>query len=239
MRHALSRIALISSAVITTFVLSIFMLRTITGQNPVIDPPHPWYKDQVWVVTPWQCEAPPIEGTISLIEIKPQTSTEWVVLCKEKPQDLIEAIKKFSLKKIMFRIQTPEGPAAPSLNEYMKKLDVPVEIGVWSTTAGVGRELRKLRPDWIFAFDSAIALQFHTLNQIFLETWASLWADFWIEDTSLSPSLRLTERARAEIIRRNKKIIAVDQNSSSEESMPKDAKGILTTRPTYWLDRSR
>lgn len=239
MLHAFARIGLISVAVVFTFIFIIFTLRTVTGQNPVMDPPHPWYKDQVWVVTPWKCEAPPVEGTISLIEIKPITSTEWVVLCKDKQQDLIETIKKFSLKKIMFRIETPEAPAAGSLNEYLKKLDSPIEVAVWSSTAAVGREIRKLRPDWIFAFDPAIALQFHTLNQIFLETWASLWADFWIEDTSFSSSLRLKDRARAEIVRRNKKIIAVDDNSTADAQLPKDAKGILTTRPTYWLGRSR
>ncbi len=238
MRHAVIRITLISIATVFTVIFIIFTLRTITRQNPVIDPPHPWYKDQLWVVTPWDCQSAPISGVISLIEIKPQTATDWVVLCKDKQQDLITTIKKFSLKKIMFRIHTPEAPAAQSLNEYLKKLDTPIEVGVWTTVAAVGRELRKLRPDWIFAFDSAIALQFHTLTQVFLETWASLWADFWIEDTSLSSSLRLTDRARAEIIRRNKKIIAVDKNLS-DESLPKDAKGILTTRPTYWLNGSR
>ncbi len=236
MRHAVSRIALISFTVVFTITLIIFMLRTITGQNPVIDPPHPWYKDQVWIITPWNCEEPPVQGAISLIKIEPKNETDWQILCKDGPQDLIQTIKKFSLKKIMFSIQTPEGPAAQSLSEYMKKLDTPVEVAVRASIAGVGRELRKLRPDWIFAFDSALALQFHTLNQAFLETWASLWADFWIEDASLSRSFVLKDRARAEIIRRNKKIIAVDENTNE---WPKDAKGILTTRPTYWLDRSR
>lgn len=236
MLQAFGRIALISLSVLFAFALLIFMLRTATGQNPVIDPPHPWYKDQSWIITPWDCDAPPVKGVIPLLKIAPKTATEWQVMCKNKAEDLIETIKKFSLKKIMFKIESPEAPAAQSLSDYMKKTDQPLEVGVWTTVAAVGRDLRKQRPDWIFAFDSATALQFHTLNQIFLETWASLWADFWIEDTVLSSSLRLKDRARAEILRRNKKIIAVDYDLTD---WPKDAKGILTTRPTHWLDRSR
>ena len=236
MLAAFTRIGLISLAVVCTISIIIFMLRTITGQNPVMDPPHPWYKDQVWIITPWNCEGAPTPGTIPLINIAPKTSELWEAECKEGSQDLYEIIKKFSLKKIMFKLHTPEAPAAVSLSQYMSKVDIPVEIGVWTTVAAVGRELRRQRPDWIFALDSAAALQFQTLNQIFLETWASLWADFWIEDTNLSSSLRLKDRARAEVIRRNKKIIAVDQNNSE---WPPDTKGILTTRPSYWLDRSR
>lgn len=212
------------------------MLRTVGYQNPVMDPPHPWYKDQVWIITPWDCEDAPPAGAIALLKLEPKSSSDWQVICKNGTQELSSVIQKFALRKIMFRLQTPEPPAAQSLSDYVSKIDAPLEVGVWAPVSAVGRDLRKIRPDWIFALDPAAALQFETLTQLYLETWASLWADFWIEDVSLSSTLQLKGRARAEIIRRNKKIIAVDHN---EAEWPQDAKGILTTRPSYWLTHSR
>ena len=213
------------------------MLRTIAFQNPSLDPPHPWYKDQSWIVSPWKCESAPIPGTISLIEVNAKDQTNWMIECTDGPQDLATIIKKYDLKKIMFRIRTPEPPAATSLSKYMEQITTPLEIGVWSTVAAVGRDLRKLRPDWLFAFDSAAALQFQTLSKLFIEPVASLWADFWIEDAQLSSAFLLKDRSRAEVIRRNKKIITIDDGSTTQ--WPQDAKGIMTTRPTYWLSRPR
>ena len=236
MLSAISRIGLISFFVISTVCAIIFTLRMVGYQNPVVEPPHPWYKDQAWVIVPFDCEKAPEDGTIALLKIQPVTKQDWQVECKTGLQDLAGVIQKHSLKKIMFKLQTPEPPAAESLHHYIEKINLDLEIGVWAAVAAVGRELRKKRPDWIFAFDSALALQFQTLNQLYLETWASLWADFWIEDTAQSSSFHLEGRARAEIIRRNKKIIAVDDGL---QELPKDAKGILTTRPTHWLTRLR
>lgn len=215
------------------------MLRTMGYQNPNIDPPHPWYKVEKWVFTPWKCDSAPMKDTIAVLDIKATAETSWVVDCAGGDQDLAEIIKKYSLKKIMFKLQTPEPPAGKSLSQYVEQIPnhKDLEIGVWATVAAVGRDLRKLRPDWLFALDSATVLQFQTLSKMFIEPLASLWADFWIEDTKLSAAFRLTGRSREEVVRRNKKIIAVDDGSISE--LPSDTKGILTTRPSYWLSRPR
>ena len=234
---AFSRLGAISIGVVITFIVIIFAMRTIGYQNASIEPPHPWYKDQVWIIVPWDCQQPPLEGVIPLLEVKPVSDKSWMVKCLQNSQELTSVLEHYDFKKIMFRIETPEPPAAESLNKYMARIQKPISVGAWAPVSAVGRELRRLRPDWVYALDPAAALQFHTLTQLWLEPLASLWADFWIEDAKLSPSLELKNRARAEVIRRNKKIVILDDNIITD--LPQDAKGILTTRPSYWLTRPR
>jgi hypothetical protein len=236
------------------FGLFIIALLRFTGMQKI--PPistHPWAQMKPWKVVRLTSDTCDVKGLKNLISTNPKafiwldvrrSATQWEIVCPEKT--LYEIVKEqpssFTLEQalplvknqgVIFngRVREPlsSGEFLRILTEWAPDK---TDIGIASASQGWLHDLRKKRPQWMFAADVATWTKLKLFSMIGAEPALELGADFFV--TSLSPNdpNAFTAASAKEIARRKKPLLLEwdGEGEPSAEWSP-SVHGILTKRP--------
>ncbi len=184
---------------------------------------------------------------IPMVEVYPTLNENFEVRCSTPcpPTPLSELLARFHHQPLLIFFRSPERASVRPFYELYGDQLTSNQVLVLAENKNVLRELRKLRPDWLFGSDPISHMILKLLTGIWIETTADLWHDFYVLTLELSRAedpgitFSLSTRLRTELKRRSKAVVLDLRAAASLEEAPNVAKhliaplrGVMTNRPS-------
>jgi hypothetical protein len=255
-QHPLLRLLSLTAIAIVMALTAMMGLRWLGSQEKFSPSRHPWMNGSPWRLArlaPTPCDQGALGELLRLdeawkiwLDVRQNPMHDWTIVCPEhpfaldgagrqpeKPLRLKDVLGQLRNRGVIFNVMALDMPAANSFLQTIESWAGKREdIGIASPVQSLLRELRKKRPEWLFAADSSTWTKLKMYSGFGIETAVDLWPDFFIaSDDPAAPNF-FSIPAANEIARRNKALL-LEWNGISEIPPPEKERlqGILTTRP--------
>jgi hypothetical protein len=229
------RLALITVSILIVVGMGAFLLRQMALQTAPFLAPLPM-RGATPAVFAWGDQS---DQAIPAIEVRASSAQEWIVQgmepleLKDSSPRLADFLKSVQPRQLMIIVHSREVAAAGSLLKVLGERDEPQITFIFSPNHRLNRELRKLRPRWLFGADASQWTQWHVFAALGLEPLVSSDFDWYFHGAPWGRAKPATRRIRQELARRGIGQILIGEKIAPE--LKPDLYGVLTKRPTEVL----
>jgi len=248
------RLLSVTSLVLVMGLITLQLLRWLGSEQQYLPAPHPWMTRTPWLVarmTPEDCSQMALEQLLEIdqrwliwIDIQPNHAQEFEVVCPDSHIFEVRSAAKIGprLERILpmlknrgviFNIRAVDiSVTRPFLQLIEHWSEKKVDIGIASSSQALLRDLRKARPDWLFAADASAWTKLKFFATFGIEAAVELWPDFFIASLDKDEPNFFGAIAAKEITHR-KKVLLLEMNDDDkiDPSWKESVQGVLTNRP--------
>lgn len=256
LKSPLFRLLSVTIAVLAAAMVLLSLIRWMGAQETYMAPPHPWMTRGPWLIArlaPEDCSQMALEQLLELdeswliwVDVQSNPTQGFDVVCplneifetrsetKRGPhlEHVLPLLKKRGVI-LNVRSSNPsiETPFLKTLDEWDDKK---TDIGIAGVSQSVLRDLRKQRPQWLFASDASTWTKLKFFAMFGIPSVVEVWPDFFV--ASLNPDdPNFYDAATAKEISRRKKVMVLNIGDADPNairtSIKENVRGILTTRP--------
>lgn len=246
---------LVSVIGLVAFMAVIFLmfLRYLGSQAAYAPPPHPWMDRAHWLaarLAPEDCSQIALEQLLELgdqwfvwVDVQPDQTRQFQLVCPEKKifeirapvakgPTLTRVLPLLKKHGVIFNLRTTDQTETNAFLKLLDGWDDKKDVGLASPSQSIIRDLRKQRPQWMFAADAATWTKLKFFAAFGIETTVDLWPDFFVASQDPDEPSGFTKRTAAEIDRRGKIVmLELNDDDKIDPSWKEHIRGILTTRP--------
>lgn len=147
---------------------------------------------------------------------------------------LEEFLKEFGKNKLLINILSVKKSDLDGLVKLLDKYVDQERIIINSPSFNVIKQIRKLKPLWLYAADGNTLAKLHLFSSLFLEPMLTMDSDMFIAPMKSKTYASLNKQALSEIKRRKRKaILMIDQQNP--EILP-NFDGVFTEKPSQFLE---
>lgn len=227
-------------------------LRWLGSKQTYTVAPHPWMEKPHWLLArlaPEDCSQIALENLLELdnswwiwIDVQPQGDQLEMVCPMSNIFELSTKIRRgpklqrvlpmLAKRGVIFNMRTIDTSVTTPLLNLLQAWDKKSDVGIASTSQAFLRDLRKKRPDWLFAGDASTWTKLKFFASFGVEATVDLWPDFFVASLNDEDPNYFTKTTAEEIAHRKKVVVLeLDDHTTIDASWKPSIRGILTTRP--------
>ena len=251
-KSPLFRLVSLTLLVLVLGLVGLGFLRWLGSQQTYTVAPHPWMQKRTWLLarmSPEDCSQVALQQLLELdekwtiwLDVQPFGESLEVVCPTSRIFELSSEIKRgpklerviplLQKRGVVFNVRTIDTSVTSPFLQLVQAWDKKSDVGIASSSQSFLRDMRKKRPDWLFAGDASTWTKLQFFSSFGVESALDLWQDFFVASSRSDEPNFLTGPAAKEIALRKKVLILeLEEQKAIGASWQPLIRGVLTTRP--------